>query len=55
MEKKKSDCKGERDRRIIAQKILRGEIAEDDLNDFLSDLPDCADNADTISVNIKER
>ncbi|MDD5712894.1 MAG: hypothetical protein PHY31_09100 [Smithellaceae bacterium] len=55
MDKKKSDCRDDRDRRIVAQKILRGEMAEKDLREYLSDLPDCSENAETISVNIKER
>ena len=55
MEKKKSGYTGNMDRRIIIQKLLRRDIVEDDLKDYLKGLPDLSGQMESISIDIYER
>ena len=55
MAKKNNTFQGETDRRFIDKKILFGDITKDNLKDYLDQLPDLSDNAEEITITIKER
>ncbi len=42
--------KGTPDKRLVHRRMLKGEVTEDDLREFLSDLPDVSENAEEIHV-----
>jgi hypothetical protein len=41
---------GSNDKRIIAMKIMNGELKEEELKDYLESLPDVSANADKVTV-----
>ena len=43
------------DRRIIARKLLAGELDEKDLYGMLKKLPDVSDNAEEITIELNEK
>jgi hypothetical protein len=43
------------DRRIIARKLLIGELSEKDLSSLLKKLPDVSENAEEIQVSSSEK
>ena len=43
------------DRRIIARKLLAGEIYEKDLHSLFKKLPDVSDNAEEVSPDCNEK
>jgi hypothetical protein len=51
MKKKQAMYKVEMDKRIIEKKLMCGEMCEKDLEDYLDDLPDLADNAENIIID----
>lgn len=40
MEERMSDCEVDYDRRILARKIFKGEISEENMKKYLAELPD---------------
>lgn len=50
MKKKKVMYKGETDKRIIEKKLMGGEISEKELESYLKELPDLANNAEEIVI-----
>jgi hypothetical protein len=43
------------DRRIIARKLLIGELSEKDLSSLLKKLPDVSENAEEIQIQYNEK
>lgn len=50
MEEHKADCGGDTDKRILMRKILSGELSEDKLKKYLSQLPDVSSCAEEIVI-----
>jgi len=50
MEKYLTDCEGDYDKRILVRKILNGEISEEKLERYLSELPDVSSCAEEIMI-----
>lgn len=50
MEEKIVGCEGETDKRIILKRVLQGEISEEKLQAYLSNLPDVSSCVDEIIV-----
>jgi len=50
MEKRAVDCSDDNDKRILTRKILSGEISEEKLKKYLSELPDVSECAEEIIV-----
>jgi hypothetical protein len=45
-----SSFRGDIDKRIIEKKVMGGEISERELESYLTDLPDLAENAEEIVI-----
>lgn len=54
MNKKQTQYEGNPDKRIIQRRILTGDIKEEDLQGYLTNLPDAAENAEEITVVLEE-
>ena len=50
MEESKFGCEGETDKRILTRMLLDGEITEEHLQAYLSELPDVSSCADEIII-----
>jgi len=46
---------GSTDKRIIGMKIMNGELKEEDLKDYLENLPDVSANADKVTVVMEKK
>lgn len=46
--------KGNPDKRLVQRLRLKGEISEADLQNYLSSLPDLAENAEEIEISAEE-
>jgi hypothetical protein len=55
MSKEQSAIREETDRRLIANKISRGQISEKQLAQYLKTLPDVSENAEEVVVVMEER
>ena len=54
MNKKTIPYEGNPDKRIIQLRLLKGEITEADLTDYLAALPDVSQNAEEIVVDLEK-
>lgn len=54
MVKEQDAKKRERDRRLLENKILRGQIDEKQLAEYLKTLPDVSENAEEVTVVMEE-
>lgn len=50
MKKKRVIVKNEFDKRIIEKKLMAGEMSEKDIESYLRELPDLAENAEEIVI-----
>jgi len=50
MDKRKVDCGGDNDKRILMRKLISGELSEEKLEKYLSELPDVSSCADEIII-----
>ncbi|HOG16608.1 MAG: hypothetical protein A4E73_00180 [Syntrophaceae bacterium PtaU1.Bin231] len=55
MDKGKTPYKGSMDKRILKSKILVGELKEKELSGYLKSLPDVAENAKEIEIDMDLR
>ena len=55
MDKQKAPYKGSMDKRILKGKILIGELKEKDLSAYLKSLPDVAENAQEVEIDMDLR
>ncbi|MCX7981778.1 MAG: hypothetical protein N2572_02560 [Syntrophales bacterium] len=46
--------KGKPDKRLVQRLLLKGEISEADLKEYLATLPDVSDNVEEIIVTMEE-
>lgn len=46
--------KGKPDKRLVQRLLMKGEISEAEIQDYLSTLPDVSDNAEEIKVTLEE-
>jgi hypothetical protein len=54
MENKPEGIQGEVDRRIIDKMLIRGEIDQDKMKEYLDSLPDVSENAEEIVMEMIE-
>lgn len=54
MERKHVRYDGDIDKRIIEKKLLKGEITEKDLEEYLAQLPDVSDNAEEVWIDFEK-
>ena len=55
MSKEQDAIREETDRRLLENKILRGQISEKKLAQYLKTLPDVSENAEEVVVVMEER
>jgi hypothetical protein len=55
MTKEKKETRPEMDKRLINEKILRRQMSEKELSQYLKTLPDVSDNAEEIVFVLEER
>lgn len=55
MPKEQNAIREEMDRRLLENRILRGQISEKQLAGYLKTLPDVSDNAEEVAVVMEER
>jgi len=55
MDKRKTPYKGSMDKRILKGKILVGELKEKELSAYLKSLPDVAENAQEVEIDMDLR
>ena len=55
MKKKEAEHEAVLDKRVVEQKIMKGEITEESLKKYLKSLPDVSGNAEEIVVGFRSR
>jgi len=55
MTKEKKETRPEMDKRLLEQKMLRGQMSEKELSRYLKTLPDMSDDADNVVFVMEER